>query len=87
MRRNKDPRQVCGSGNPLLLTPTEVYEIAKNTYLPFGTYELMDGIAQIYGASTIHGNYTLTSMMAAAFIAGCTYSFVKEDTSHDMRNL
>ena len=87
MQRNEEPRRFCCSGNPLLLTPAEVYEIAKSTCLPFGTYELIDGIAQIYGASTIHGNYPLTSMMAAAFIAGCTYSFVKEDTSHDMRNL
>lgn len=88
MQRNEAPRRVVGSGDPLLLTASEAYELARQTDLPAGTYDLMDGIARIYRINT-HGDSEcrVLFMLAAAFVAGCTYAVEKEGKSHDMRNV
>ena len=74
MQRNEEPRRVAGSGDPLSLTPSEVYKPVKQIDLPAGTYSLMDGIAKMYGINT-KGNRECRILfaMAAAFVAGCTY--------------
>lgn len=74
MKQNKALRPCVGSGDLLLLTPSEVYELARQTDLPAGTYDLMDGIARIYGINS-HGDIgcRFIFMLAAAFVAGCAY--------------
>lgn len=68
-------RRVAGSGAPLLITPSDVYELVRETDLPAGTYDLMDGIARIYRINT-HGDSKcrVLFMLAAAFVAGCAYA-------------
>ena len=88
MQWNEAPRRVVGSDDPLLLTASEVYELAKQTDLPAETYDLMDGIARIYGINPRgDSECRVLFMLAAAFVAGCTYAVEKEGKSHDMRNV
>lgn len=79
MQRNEAPRRVVGSGDPLLLTASEVYELARQTDLPAGTYDLIDGIARLYGLDPFRDvKCRVLFAMSAAFVAGCAYAVEKE---------
>lgn len=89
MRQNEEPRRCVGSGAPLLLTPAMVYEFVRSTDLPAGTYELMDGIAHLYGAEPVDSNSkcNMIFMLTAAFVAGCIYIGEKEGAGCAVRNI
>lgn len=75
MHRNEETRQCVGSGAPLVLTPLEVYELARKTDLPAGTYDLIDGIARLYGLDPFRDvKCRVLFAMSAAFVAGCVYN-------------
>ncbi|MBM6717920.1 hypothetical protein H6B15_14775 [Gemmiger formicilis] len=87
MQKNEEARRCVDFGDSILLMPAEVYELTMQSDLPYGTYSLMDGIARLYGVNALgDSKCLLTSMMTAAFVAGCAYAGVKEGTGHDIRN-
>lgn len=71
----RNERHCIGDGTPLLLTPSEVQELIMQTDLPGGIYDLMDGIAKIYGVNT-QGDKSCRILfsLAAAFVAGYAYA-------------